>query len=349
MSKTKQMGKGKGKGGEGKGKKGAAAPEDTHRCFHCDSEGARMCCAQCNRAWYCGRPCQKRHWKRHKKACVASIAAEARRAARMREATAARGGEGFDKETCVICVGPVVAPVELPCGHAYCGTCLAELRAKQVAQACPLCRSVLPPGLDGLFELAFRAQKRIGGMATRGEAFADPLLLATVQEEIDEVLAMLTEAAAQGHSKAARLLPLVVKQERDNRKLGKARRELVQVRLMNLGLSLLSNGLDMNGATCTDGVDAEAAIRAATVSNPELADMGGLLHFNLGVLLETLRKDIDGVEAAYRAAIAADPRITAAHYRLGRLLILHKCNLRRGLRHLYTAGGTTLALKFIKF
>ena len=59
------------------GKKGEkAAPEDTHRCYHCQTEGAKMmCCSQCHRAWYCGKPCQKKHWKQHKKACVASVAA----------------------------------------------------------------------------------------------------------------------------------------------------------------------------------------------------------------------------------------------------------------------------------
>ena len=62
-----------------------------------------------------GRPCQKKHWKQHKRACVAAVAAEARRATLSREATAARGGGDIDKETCVICIGPVMAPVELPC------------------------------------------------------------------------------------------------------------------------------------------------------------------------------------------------------------------------------------------
>ena len=50
----------KGKGKTAKGK-GAAPPEETHRCFHCQSDGAKMCCSQCHRAWYCGRPCQKKH------------------------------------------------------------------------------------------------------------------------------------------------------------------------------------------------------------------------------------------------------------------------------------------------
>jgi len=186
---------------EGKGKK-AAAPPETHRCFHCQTESTKMmCCSQCHRAWYCGRPCQKKHWKQHKKACVAAVAAEARRAALRRAATAARGGDGIDKETCVICVGPVVAPVELPCGHAYCGACLAELRTKKVAQACPLCRAELPPGLDGLWDLAYRAYMRIVGMVDRGEA-SWVSLPSMAQEEMDEVVAMLTEAAAQGHIEA---------------------------------------------------------------------------------------------------------------------------------------------------
>ena len=31
--------------------KGAALPEDAHHCFHCQSEGAKMRCSQCHRAW----------------------------------------------------------------------------------------------------------------------------------------------------------------------------------------------------------------------------------------------------------------------------------------------------------
>ena len=64
------------KKGKGKGKDAAAPPEETHRCFHCQSESAKMmCCSQCHRAWYCGKPCQKKHWKLHKRACVAAVAA----------------------------------------------------------------------------------------------------------------------------------------------------------------------------------------------------------------------------------------------------------------------------------
>ena len=44
------------------------------------------------------------------------------------------------------------------------------------------------------------------------------------------------------------------------------------------------------------------------------------MHINLGILLQTERKDVDGAEAAYRAAITADPRHATAHTNLGILL-----------------------------
>ena len=37
----------------GKGKKGGAADDaETYPCFHCETEGAKMCCSQCHSAWY---------------------------------------------------------------------------------------------------------------------------------------------------------------------------------------------------------------------------------------------------------------------------------------------------------
>ena len=233
------------KAAKGKGKKEKGG--DTHVCFHCGKSGAKLrSCAQCRRAWYCGRDCQVADWKRHKQACRAAVAAEARRATRAREATAAAraaGGRAANEE-CVVCMGPVVAPVELPCGHAYCGACLAELRAKGVAQACPLCRAELPPGVEGLYELAMRSVMRIEGMVTRGE-MAWASLPTAEQEEIDEAVAMLREAGAQGHAGA---------------------------------------------------------------------------NYLYGCLLRDVRKDIDGAEAAWRAAIAANPGHADAHCALGVLL-----------------------------
>ena len=84
----------------------------------------------------------------------------------------------------------------MPCGHAYCRGCLAELRKKDVAQTCPLCRAELPPGLDGLYDLGSRAYLRVRGMVDRGEVSWEALPAAE-QEEMDEAVAMLTEASSQ--------------------------------------------------------------------------------------------------------------------------------------------------------
>ena len=67
---------------------------DTHTCSDatCAKPGATASCRQCHRAWYCTTACQKRDWPRHKRACRASVAAAARAATRVREATATRAG-----------------------------------------------------------------------------------------------------------------------------------------------------------------------------------------------------------------------------------------------------------------
>ena len=119
---------------------------------------------------------------------MAAVAAEARRATRVRQATAMQAhAGGADQQSCVICIGPVVAPVELPCGHAYCGACLKGLRAKGVARVCPLCRAELPPGVVRLFDLAWRAYKRIEGLVKRGDKAWDALSVEE-QKELDDIV-----------------------------------------------------------------------------------------------------------------------------------------------------------------
>ena len=296
---TKGGGKG-GKGGKGGGTTGKGKGA-TRSCFSCGRASAKLCsCSRCRRAFYCNQDCQRKDWKRHQRACRAAVAAEARRATRAREALeAARAAGGRPvNETCVICIGPAVAPVELPCGHAYCASpCLAELRRQGVAQACPQCRGEVPLGLDGLFDLAFRAYLRIRGMVTRGEV-AWRSLPAAAQEELDEAVAMLTEAAAQGHERAG-LLSRLLKLDPGG-----------ACAQNDLGILLKNERKDIDGA--------EAAYRAAIAANPGHPNA----HANLGLLLRNERKDIDGAEAAYRAAIAADPGYASAHTKL-RSLLLH--------------------------
>jgi len=171
-----------------------------------------------------------------------------------------------------------------------------------------------PPGLDGLYDLALRAFYRIYGMVQRGEV-AWASLPAALQEEMEEVIAMLTEAAAQGHISANFDLGFVLENERQDfdgaeaayRAAIAADPEHANAH-MNLGVLLENVRMDFYGA--------EAAYRAAIAADPGIA----LAHNNLGILLKAVRQDVDGAEAAYRTAIAADPGCAMAHYNLGFLL-----------------------------
>ena len=106
--------------------------------------------------------------------------------------------------TCVICLGLAVSPEQLACGHAFCGACLADLRASEVQQSCPLCREALPDGLDGLFDLATRAYWAITRRVERGELTWE--LPRAEQEEMAEVIVMLTECGVRGRVKAQAIL-----------------------------------------------------------------------------------------------------------------------------------------------
>ena len=93
---------------------------DLFTCFHCGKEGRSpplRRCSQCEIAYYCSKTCQRGHWKQHKAACIAAVAAKAEDARRERLARAVRekgkgkveGGE--DDTLCVICLGPPVDAV----------------------------------------------------------------------------------------------------------------------------------------------------------------------------------------------------------------------------------------------
>ena len=206
-----------------------------------------------------------------------------------------------------------MAPVELPCGHAYCGACLAELRVKKVAQACPLCRTELPPGLDGLYELAYRATRRIEGMVNPFEV-AWASLPAAEQEEVDQAEAMLAEAVAQGHAKAPSILGFLLHVRGDLGGATAAYRAAIAADSVDADAHYNLGVLLQNGRGDIDG--AEAAYRVAIAADPGCA----YADCNLGNLLANKRGDLDGAEAAYRAAIAADPGCAYAHGNLGFLL-----------------------------
>ena len=105
---------------------------------------------------------------------------------------------------------PPSAPLrvrQLPCGHVYCKSCVEELRQKGVDKSCPLCRKPLPPGPDKLFDLGYGMFMTIKGEIDRGRPGVAPTTLWPAlsterRREMDEAVAMLREAADQGHMEA---------------------------------------------------------------------------------------------------------------------------------------------------
>ena len=106
------------------------------RCFLCQKEGRSpplRKCSQCEVAYYCSKSCQRSHWKKHKSACIAAVAAKAEDATRQRLARAVRGAkskqevEGAeDDDLCVICLGPPVDPVEVRVECVFVRACFVD-------------------------------------------------------------------------------------------------------------------------------------------------------------------------------------------------------------------------------
>ena len=84
---------------------------------------------------------------------------------------------------------------------------MEELRKKGVDKSCPLCRKPLPPGPEKLFDLGYGMYSKIKGEIDRGRPQSEcndpwPALSTKQQREMDEAVAMMREAADQGHMEA---------------------------------------------------------------------------------------------------------------------------------------------------
>ena len=141
-------------------------------------------------------PPSQEDWKHggHPKACKAHVLADTIHARQLRLCR-----EAVKTDKCLICLEPPREPTVLPCGHSFCTGCVSELRAKGVSQACPLCRSPLPPGPEKLFELGHRVWLKLNrAMGTAGAFDPDSWRLsASQQKEMNGAIVMLQEATDQ--------------------------------------------------------------------------------------------------------------------------------------------------------
>ena len=139
-------------------------------------------------------PSAQEHWKHggHPKACKAHVLADTIHARQLRLCR-----EAVKTDKCLICLEPPHEPTRLPCGHSFCTGCVSELRAKGVSQACPLCRSPLPPGPEQLYELANRVVTKLWRAIGAPRGVTWPPLSASQQKEMNGAIVMFQEAMDQ--------------------------------------------------------------------------------------------------------------------------------------------------------
>ena len=158
---------------------GGAAPEKDEvapaqrRCSACGKVGgAAKGCDGCKCVWYCGKKCQHKHWKEHKKECRLIKKALDQRGGKLdvgTELDVGPPGKLPPQEECPICmrVLPLHAMLQTQsycCGKTVCASCDFQHQRKSrelaVPITCEFCRTALP---DSDEERLARLRKRVEG------------------------------------------------------------------------------------------------------------------------------------------------------------------------------------------
>ena len=171
-------------------------------------------CARCSLVYYCSKECQRAHWKaNHKLRCISK--ADRARQQDPREAHKDASAAASVMEKCAICLELLSkeSACALPCAHVFHGKCVSELRKFGVEQACPLCRTLLPPGPEKVFEESSRRYVLILRQIETDRA-SWSALSASAQREVDAAIAGWQAAAEEGHLQAQFNLGVIFKEGR---------------------------------------------------------------------------------------------------------------------------------------
>ena len=248
----------------------------------------------------------------------------------VRENAAVPAGGRSGGEDCAICLDTLLQPQTMPCGHHFCRGCVASMRKHGVGeeQMCPLCRGPMPDAERLFFEgtcLGAQFDKWDGHSAVKKTGSSPRKTQpAWVRQLLRRAVALFQQALAIDDAQPNWHNSLACALANSGDKDGAlcAYRRAIELdpadalTKVNYGIALWWK--DEPGGPTVNVAGAEAAFRAAVnaAPTPDFANCAWA-HFNLGSLLYTEHRDLDGAEAAWRICLAADPSSASSHFQLG--------------------------------